>query len=337
MRILVMGPMWVGSNALSLANGFRQLGHEVRSIDTTRFSRPVRFSADWILNRVDFADRMRRMESLFSAASQACASWAPDVLVCYKTVMLPQDELLSLQIPLKIHYSPDDVSNGSNVSDDYLRYEDCWDAVVTTKRHNVSEIQERTAGKCSVIFVMSAYDPAWHHPVVQDAGKVVHDVSFIGHYRPDRAGTIELIAGRYAGNVGVYGDGWRRHRRSARANHIHRPVYGERFSEVVAQSRVNLVLLNSENRDTHTCRSFEVPAAGGLVVGERTEEHCELLEEGREAIYFAGREEMLDAIDRSVADYRVTKKIAQAGERRIRQGSNTYADRAQEILRSLLH
>ena len=47
MRILFVGDDWLGSNARSLADGFRQAGHEVYVIDSSRVTLPTRLSLPW--------------------------------------------------------------------------------------------------------------------------------------------------------------------------------------------------------------------------------------------------------------------------------------------------
>jgi nucleoside-diphosphate-sugar epimerase len=48
MKILYVGDDWVGSNARSLADGFRQAGHDVVVVDTGRVSLPRRLSPPWV-------------------------------------------------------------------------------------------------------------------------------------------------------------------------------------------------------------------------------------------------------------------------------------------------
>jgi hypothetical protein len=113
------------------------------------------------------------------------------------------------------------------------------------------------------------------------------------------------------------------------------PVYGEHFSAVVAQVTANLVLLNSDNRDTHTCRTFEVPAAGGLFVGERTAEHAELLDDGRECFLFSSPDELHEVLRRCAHSPERAREIAVLGHRRITGGGHAYVDRARQIVSAL--
>lgn len=51
MKILFIGDDWVGSNARSMADGFRQAGHEVIVVDTTPVTLPTRLSPAWVYSK----------------------------------------------------------------------------------------------------------------------------------------------------------------------------------------------------------------------------------------------------------------------------------------------
>jgi hypothetical protein len=334
MKVLFLGPDWYGSNATSMANGLVMAGCDVRVVDTRSLSRPRPLTPSWIADKVPVLPSGSGGQLVISAAEQMIRQWKPDLLFAFKTVRLGQEDLLSLQVPLKVHYSPDDVSNAENITDDYLRFESHWDLVVTTKRHNVKEISGRSG--VHSFFVWSAFDPAWHHPVAARAPFKHFRIGFIGNARPDRLDLVGRLAEQYGTELLICGERWWRAKPSLinRAT-LRGPRYGEAFSQAVSDIRANLVLLNSDNRDTHTCRTFEVPAAGGLVVAERTDEHLELLEDGREALFFSGEEELSEIMEKVRAESHRMDGIRAAGHRRIMQGGNTYAHRATEILRSL--
>jgi spore maturation protein CgeB len=129
------------------------------------------------------------------------------------------------------------------------------------------------------------------------------------------------------------GPGWQRDPvAQASAATVAGAQYGQDLSIAIAPVTANLVLLNSDNRDTHTCRTFEVPAAGGLFVGERTPEHLDLLDDGTEALLFSGEEEMQELLGRCRSNPADVAAIAAAGYRRIVGGGHRYVDRAQEII-----
>ncbi|MGN2637402.1 CgeB family protein [Nocardia takedensis] len=333
MKILFVGDDWLGSNARSLAEGFRGLGHEVIVIDSTPATLPARLSPSWFYAKSHERRAPWSIEHVHTRIERAAAELRPDLVFGFKSVYLDQRRLLDIPAALHVHYSPDDVANPDNTTADYLAHESAWDLVVTTKRHNVPELLERGAQR--TLFVRSAYDPAWHHPCARRTTRQFL-VGFIGACRPDRLDGMVSLARTYGSQLLVSGPGWRRVRRlrTSRAE-VAGPVYGEDFSITVAAVTANLVLLNSDNRDTHTCRTFEVPAAGGLFVGERTDEHAELLDDGSEAYLFSSRDELDEILDRCTRYPDQVAKVAAAGHRRIVEGGHSYLDRAGEILHAL--
>ena len=334
MKILYIGDDWVGSNARSLANGFRQAGHDVLIVDSTPVSLPMRLSPPWVYAKIKHRRAPWSVDAVHSRIDSVAGEFGPDMVFGFKTVHLAQRWLLETPARLHVHYSPDDVSNPYNTSLDYLEYEHEWDLIVTTKRHNVSELLDR--GARAVKFVQSAYDPAWHHLSARREARQ-YLVGFVGACRPDRRDEMISLARRYGTKVLIRGPGWWRapELQFTRAE-VAGPVYGEQFSTVIASVLANLVLLNSANRDTHTCRTFEVPAAGGLFVGERTDEHAELLEDKTESLLFSDQAELHDILEWCENNPDQANKIAEAGYRRIVEGRHRYVDRAREIVDALL-
>ena len=331
MKILYIGDDWSGSNATSLADGFTQAGHEVVVIDTTAVSLPPRLSPPWVCSKVAGGRRAGwDVEVAHRRIERVAAEFRPDMLFGFKSIHLDQERLLSVPARLRVHYSPDDAANPYNLTQGYLDHEHRWDLVVTTKRHNVPELRER--GARAVLFVWSAYDPAWHHPRPRrDLRRYL--AGFVGARRPDRRNLMVDLAHRHGGDLLVRGPGWRRELELMRSRAtIAGPVYGQRFSDVVASVTANLVLLNSDNRDTHTCRTFEVPAAGGLFVGERTDEHAELLAEGTECLLFSDVDELHEILRWCRDNPELARKIAESGHQRIVRDGHRYVDRAREIV-----
>jgi len=330
MRILFAGDDWYGSNARSLAEGFRRAGHEVAVVDTTAITLPRRGSAAWW-----YAKRTgRRAPGTVDAVHrQLEAQPVADLLFCYTAVHLDQERLLTLPAGRRVHYSADDVANPVNTTPAYLAAEPGWDAIVTTKAHNVSELAAR--GAQQVVFVRSAYDPDWHRPIAPRFRRR-YAAGFVGNARPDRVALIAGLAERWGRDFYLAGPGWRRRQALLRSRATVRgPQYGAALSAAIGAVDANLVLLNSDNRDTHTCRTFEVPAAGGLFVGPRTVEHAELLADGHEALLYDDPAEIDDIVERVRADPAATRRIAAAGHAAITRGHHTYADRAQEIIDAL--
>ncbi|MBF6136757.1 glycosyltransferase [Nocardia otitidiscaviarum] len=333
MKILFVGDDWVGSNARSLADGFRQAGHEVVVVDTTAVTLPARLSPRWVYSKAARRRAPWTVDRLHREIDAAAAELVPDVLFAFKGVHLDQRRLLSTSAGVRVHYSADDVSNPYNTTPEYLAHESEWDLIVTTKAHNVAELRDR--GAKNVTFVRSAYDPAWHHPCARRGARDFL-VGFIGAVRPDRRDLLVDLAREYGPRMLLRGPGWRRVRPLWRTGAaVGGPVYGEHFSAAVAGVTANLVLLNSDNRDTHTCRTFEIPAAGGLFVGQRTDEHADLLDDGTECFLFSDPAELREVLARCARHPDEAAKVAEAGHRRVVGGRHRYVDRAREIIDAL--
>lgn len=329
MRILFVGDSWLGSNARSLAAGFSSLGADVLSVDTTQVSRPRRGSVAWLNKRITGSRHQFDIERVHVRIENIVREWKPDLLFGFKTIHLNQQRLLELDVPTKIHYSADDVLNSYNLTQSYLDFESHWDLIVTTKSFNVSEIAARSAAES--LFVWSAYDPAWHHPRPR-VRTAPYEVGFIGNRRADREPLIQNMANRFGSQFRLAGPGWRRSSLRNSAATITGPVYGESFADEVANIGANLVLLNSDNRDLHTCRSFEIPASGGLFVGEDTIEHRKIIEHGETGMLFGDEAELMDILSRLTKDAAWGQAMAWRGHEAVVSSKASYADRAREIL-----
>lgn len=331
MKVLFVGDRWMGSNARSLADGFSSRGHQTAHVDTTGVSRPARWSSDWFAARLRGERSRRSQREVIDQIRRFRSRVKFDMAICFKTIHIDQSELLSALegIPVRFHYSADDVSNPYNLTPDYLEYEKAWDFIITTKRFNVDELRER--GVREAHFIWSAYDPRWHYRAPR-VDPHLYAAGFIGNRRLDREDLIARLSQSYKRRLRIEGPGWDRLPALERTGAVvGKGVYGQDFSSCVASIRANLLLLNSDNRDTHTCRSFELPAAGGLVVGIRTDEHMELFEDGRDALLFESEAELFDVLQRVDADEDYANAIAGRGYRAIVEGGNTYGDRADEI------
>jgi spore maturation protein CgeB len=68
------------------------------------------------------------------------------------------------------------------------------------------------------------------------------------------------------------------------------------------------------------------------MLAERTEEHMELFKEGKEAQFFASREELLEKIEYYLEHENERKRIAQAGRKRCVSGGYSNHERLKQML-----
>src|SRR6185436_2742196 len=112
------------------------------------------------------------------------------------------------------------------------------------------------------------------------------EVGFVGQYERERADALVALSGA---GIPVTAWSWdwdlRRHRH-LNLDVRRRFLDGLDYARAVNAARINLGFLRKVNRDLQTTRSIEIPACGGFLLAERTDEHRRLFREGEEAEFF---------------------------------------------------
>lgn len=239
-------------------------------------------------------------------------------------------------------YSDDDMFTRVNRTWAYRRGLRHYDVVFTTKSYNADAGELPNLGARDVVIVDKAYDPDAHRPIALDQADkdwLSADVSFIGSYERARADDMLFLA-RNGIRIRVWGNGWDQNTETdpnlvvehrALVNSEEAPLY----SKGICASRINLAFLRKANRDLHTDRSIEIPACGGFMLAEYSEEHARLFDEGKEAVFFRSREELLRHVRYYCEHDEERQKIAVAGRRRCLESGYSHQDRVAFMLGSL--
>ena len=199
---------------------------------------------------------------------------------------------------LIVGYSPDDMTgNKRNRSRRFVDNLPFYDLYFTTKTYCVQELQDM--GCPRACFIGNAYDENTHHPVTvtgEEKKRLGGTVGFIGQWEPQRAESMYAVA-KAGFNVRVWGYTWERCRHQ-HPNLIleNKPLWAEDYAKGICSFDINLCFLRKANRDLQTTRSIEIPACGAFMLAERTDEHLELFEEGKEAEFFSSDEELVEKV-----------------------------------------
>lgn len=240
-------------------------------------------------------------------------------------------------------YSDDDMFLRHNRSRAFVRTLPLYDRVYTTKADNLRPEELPALGARAVARVDKAFDPERHFPMpVSEAerAELGAEVGFIGTYERNRAEAMHHLAVNGV-PVRVWGNGWEacpfRHpdlriERRAVVNTAARA----RYTLSICATRINLGFLRKLNRDTHTDRSVEIPACGGFMLAERSDDHRRLFEEGREAEFFGSREELLAKVRHYLAHEELRAPIAAAGRARCVRDDYSHAARMRFMLADLV-
>jgi len=213
-----------------------------------------------------------------------------------------------------------------------------YSVVLTTKSYNKNCNELPRLGAKKVVFFDNAYDIHEHRPLpvtADDKKALGGDVVFIGTYEKQRANSMLHLANNGIA-IRVWGNGWK-HLSGKHPNMLieGRPLYGDSYVKSICSSRISLCFLRKSNRDQQTHRSMEIPACGGFMLAERTEEHLRLFKEGVEAEYFGSDAELLDKIKYYLANEQRRHTIAENGKQRCISGKYDHHSLLKRILQDL--
>lgn len=337
MKIVYVGPLWYGATCLQRMQALRQLGHQILPVDTE--PEDVRRKSQRFIYRVKRkflgpSDLAKANQNLI----QLLKKHNVDVLWLDKALTIRPETLniIRQRSPqtIIVGYSPDDMMTKYNQRQNFLKGISLYDIYFTTKSFNVNELLELGCPK--VVFVGNAYDPKLHQPVTvtnEDRLKLGGKVGFIGTYEKERAEQLLYLAENGV-SVRVWGPNWRKNRRPFHPNlRIEgKALWGDGYVKAICSFGINLAFLCKINRDLQTTRSIEIPACGAFMLAERTCEHLELFEEGKEAEFFSTKKELLEKVRYYLAHEEERKRIANAGRNRCLKSGYSYRDRLSEMI-----
>ncbi len=214
----------------------------------------------------------------------------------------------------------------------------CYDLCAVLRDFNQREFL--AAGARAVHRVWMSYDEVVHQPAQprEKGAGIEADVSFVGTWMPERGGFLAELLNRGV-SLCIWGGLWQK---APEWNQLKRAWRGENltgrsYAEVVAGSKICLGLLSKENRDSHTRRSVEIPAMGGVLCAKRTDEHRMLFAEGKEAAFWSDAEECADVCSRLIANDAVRRELARNGTRRVHDLRLGNEDICSEVLELLVN
>ena len=107
---------------------------------------------------------------------------------------------------------------------------------------------------------------------------------------------------------------------------------GKGLREMPVGARMCLAFLSKLNRDVYTYRCLEIPACGRLLLSERTPDLLRRFKDGEEAVFFSGRDEMVERATWLRDHPGERRRIAEAGRRRLQADQHSVIDRMETIV-----
>lgn len=230
---------------------------------------------------------------------------------------------------LSTNFLTDDPWNRAQFSPWFLKILPRYDAVFSPRRMNLDDL--RRLGCRIVSYLPFAYHPGLHFAAEgASPAEGTVDVLFAGGADADRLPCVRVLKATGL-SLALYGGYWDRH------TDLRPHAFGiadlATLRRVTPAAKIVLCLVRRANRDGHAMRTFEVPAMGGCMLAEDTEEHREILgADGECAVFFRNEREMVGKAKWLLGHPEERSRLAQAAHLRITGGQNTYADRLRTIL-----
>lgn len=271
------------------ANAYRRLGHTVTHIDLRALlpsSNVIdqitwHVGDDWLAILVRRALAPKLTSKTFDLCHVDSGEW-----VTTKTI-----DLLKKHCRAVINYNIDDPTGNRDFKRfrSYRKSLHAYDLVAVVRSENI--LEAKALGAKRVVRVFRSSDELTHRRrqvAAEESKDWRTDVLFVGTWMPERGPFLVSLL-RAGVPLSIRGSRWSKapEWEHLRPHWLGGHVEGDDYALAIQSAKVNLGLLSHENRDRHTTRSVEIPAIGGLLCAQRTDEHAEMYEEGAEALFWS--------------------------------------------------
>jgi spore maturation protein CgeB len=356
-KILFLGEIGAGQTSLMRMRAFERLGHAVQGVHTigpwTR--------SPWLRRQIQ-----RRLQGgsvvdeINWLVLERAREFRPNLVWAEKQEFLRAETIKDLQkLDTRcVHFTPDPYFSldwkRTRLMDEAMR---AFDALVYCKSYERAQYER--LGR-PVVYMPLGYCDEVHRPLASEDARWSCAVGFLGGWEPRRERLLHAVTA--AGiDLKIWGGYWeflrdgrwtpRRHiilrqlagkerfrfHRDELLSRIHQggEVYADDYARALTGSRIGLGFVRNVCPDQHTTRTFEIPACGSLLLADRTVEHQEFFEEGKEAEFFASCEELVEKVKFYGSNESARKRVADRGYKRCKEGGYAYVCRLSATLDAL--
>ena len=330
---MFFGALNRGATCLGRLQAIRDLGHHVVTFDIDPYRKKGPMLTRTIAHRLAWGARVKAINRdlvKFAENQEYDLAWIT------KGVWLYPETIKALQkngLARVLHFTADPAIDFHRTRH-FIASLPFYDVCVTTKGWEVEKYRQEGAKR--VVFVPKAVSLELFHKYdisgPQDE-KLRSDVCIIGHYEKHYRRCIKAAFDTGA-DVAVWGR-WQRacwfrpwFKKVFRGSGI----WHENYAKALCSSKIGLGLLSKYITETSTARTFHVTACGTFLLAERTDEHMQFFEEGKEAEFFSSKEEMQEKIKYYLEHPDEREKIAAAGMKRCHNSGYGNIDRMCQCL-----
>jgi len=333
-RIFYIGPLGKGSTTLQRMRSLEELGHILIPFDVNPYTNCGNRIKRSIVHRSVCGPPVSTLNrDIQKAVSSIQYDWA---WIDKGTWVYPEtvNALKRHKDTLVVHYTPDPAIVFHKTRH-FMRSIPYYDALITTKSYEIQKYEEN--GARHVIYTQKGYDPYIFKPydVHSDTRqRLESDVCFVGHCERHYRRRI-LAVSKAVENVAVWGQQWGPYcMLYPQIKRVYRGpgIWHIDYAKALSCAKIGLGLLSKLAPDQSTARTYEITSCGTFMLAERTGEHLELFEEGKEAEFFDSDEEFLDKVKYYLAYDEERKRIARAGRERCLNSGYSIHNRLKNVI-----
>jgi spore maturation protein CgeB len=357
MKILYLGEIGPGQTARMRMRALERLGHSIMGVHTLEPWKRAAWATRQLQRRIH---RGSVIEEINITILRAARQFKPNLVWADKQQYLRAETIQDLRKigATTVHFTPDPYFaldwKRTRLMDEAMQ---AFDTLVYCKSYE--RPQYEALGK-PVVYMPLGYCDEIHRPLPSDDARWKCAVGFLGGWEPRREQLLHAVTAAgidlkiWGGYWDFLRDGrWTLRRqiilrqlagketfRFHRDEHLSRAhqggeVYADDYARALTGSSIGLGFLRKVCPDQHTTRTFEIPACGSMLLADRTEEHQQFFEEGKEAEFFDSVDELIEKTKFYSNNETARKWVADRGYRRCREGGYSYISRLRSALEGI--
>ena len=334
MKILVYDSDFATSgNIYPIKTALESLGHEADMFDWRKYQY-VYLSGSLFIRIRDRILFYNVVKSINTDLRNKLVSKDYDVLLVLRGEHITANtiDFASKSVKHIVNWNTDDLFNSLNSSQNILDTFSKYHIHFTPRIHLKDEYINR--GARQVKRVDWYFRPELSIDRIPDKITYNADIRFIGSMSRRR---INFLSALKNFNCEIYGWGWKRKYLllDYPSWKIFNPIGQKDMSHLFLRTRININLMTIENRDLINPRAFDIPAAGGFQLCERTDEILQIFKEDKEIACFDSPEELESKCEFYLRNDSVRQKIVQAGYERVMSGKHKLTDSVEQLISQL--
>ena len=247
-------------------------------------------------NKIRFRLGLSRIQQKIGQGLLAKArSFRPDIIWVFKGMRLLPGVLKKLKSEgfFLVNYNPDHPfifsskgSGNQNVTDAVGLYD-----LHLCYSHSVAGRIEKEYGIPTALLPFGYELPDDLFSEINNTPEILK-ACFIGNPDPKRVAYLKAMAAAGV-SVDVYGHGWDKHLPPTPGLNIFPAAYKKEFWKNMRAYRVQVNIFRPHNEGSHNMRTFEIPAAGGIMLAPDNHQHRSFFKQGEEVFFYKNKKELI--------------------------------------------